>query len=393
MARSGACRYEHTPAGSRLRLSGAWRISSLREIGGSLAGCIPRGGVRMPVVVDGSDLELIDTSGALALWQRLQAAGADPERVELSGFDDAQRGVVELVRARLAEVIGPPAGDGAGRVPTPAPLAVGPPAPGDPVRAVGRSAVSSWRLVVGSIEWVGRIVHAIGQVALRPSRLRVRELFAQLAQVCVSAIPVVALVSFLIGLVVAYLLGLQASQYGASIFVVDGVALGLTREFSPLIVAVILAGRSGSAFAAQLGTMRLTEEIDAIRTLGLSVEQVLLVPRVLALVLALPLLVFVGDVVGLLGAMTIADHMLDIGPEQFLERLRYALAPQHFVIGLVKAPVFAFAIAVIGCRMGMTVSRDARSIGRNTTSTVVQSIVAVIVLDALFAVLLQALGL
>ncbi len=382
MPSSGVCRYEHTDAGSRLRLSGTWRLSALRDLSDSLRGCIPRSGIVSPVVVDGSALDAIDTSGALALWQRLVASGAKPDEVELAGFADAQRATVELVRDRLDEVIGSDLAD-----------TIGLPPRQDPVSAIGEGVVGLWQLVVGTVEWLGRVVVALAQGVLVLRRFRVRELFAQLAQVCVSAIPVVALVTFLIGLVFAYLLGLQATQYGASIFVVDGVALGLTREFSPLIVAVILAGRSGSAFAAQLGTMRLTEEIDAIRTLGLSVEQVLIVPRVVALVLALPLLVFVGDVAGLLGAMTIADHMLDIGPGQFLERLRYALATRHLVIGLVKAPFFAFAIALIGCRMGMTVSRDARSIGRNTTSTVVQSIVVVIVLDALFAVLLQALGL
>ncbi len=383
MPSNGSCRYESTDAGSRLRLSGAWRLAALEAVDDSLQACLPRSGIGRPVVVDGSALDEIDTAGALALWSRLKASGADPQGVELAGFGEAQRATLELVRSRLDEVIGPGAvGE----------IALGAP-PATPVRALGRGAVSLWQLVVGNVEWLGRIVVALAQAVSDPRRLRTRELFAQLAQVCVDAIPVVALVTFLIGLVVAYLLGLQATQYGANIFVVDGVALGLTREFSPLIVAVILAGRSGSAFAAQLGTMRITEEIDAIRTLGLSVEQVLIVPRVLALVVAMPLLVFVGDVVGLLGAMAIADHMLDIGPGQFLERLRYALAPQHLVIGLVKAPVFAFAIALIGCRMGMTVSRDARSIGRNTTSTVVQAIVLVIVIDALFAVLLQALGL
>jgi phospholipid/cholesterol/gamma-HCH transport system permease protein len=383
MPGGGDCRYESTDAGSRLRLSGVWRLSTLVELHDSLLRCLPRSGIGAPVVVDGSALEEIDTSGALALWQRLKSAGAEPDEVELAGFGDAQRATLDLVRTRLDEVIGARA---VGKLALEAPAA-------DPLRTVGEGAVSLWRLVVGNVEWLGRVAIALAQAALLPRRLRPRELFAQLSQVCVAAIPVVALVSFLIGLVVAYLLGLQATQYGANIFVVDGVALGLAREFSPLIVAVILAGRSGSAFAAQLGTMNITQEIDAIRTLGLSVEQVLVVPRVLALVVAMPLLVFVGDVVGLLGAMTIADHMLDIGPGQFLERLRYALAPRHLVIGLVKAPVFAFAIALIGCRMGMTVNRDARSIGRNTTSTVVQAIVLVIVLDALFAVLLQALGL
>jgi phospholipid/cholesterol/gamma-HCH transport system permease protein len=203
----------------------------------------------------------------------------------------------------------------------------------------------------------------------------------------------VILVTFLIGLVFAYLLGLQAEQFGANIFVVDGVALGMTRELSPLLVATIVAGRSGAAFTAQLGTMRLTEETDAIRTLGLSPEQVLVVPRVMALVLVLPLLVFVGNVASLSGAMLMAATTLDITPTTFIDRLHDALAPRHYLIGLAKAPVFAFFIAVIGCRMGFSVERDTRSVGINTTSTVVQCIVAVILLDAFFAVFFQEIGL
>ena len=243
------------------------------------------------------------------------------------------------------------------------------------------------------MEFFGRTLVELSRVLLRPHTLRVHELFAQLGQVGVNAIPVVALVTFLIGVVMAYMLGLQAEKYGANIFVVDGVALGITREFSPLIVATIMAGRSGAAFTAQLGTMKLTEEIDAIRTLGLSAPQVLVVPRVLALVLTLPLLVFVGNVAGLAGAMVMSNLTLDITPQTFMERLHVALAPRHYVIGLAKAPVFALFIAVIGCRMGMSVSRDTRSIGINTTSTVVQGIVAVILLDAMFAVIFQELDL
>ncbi|MEZ5657543.1 MAG: ABC transporter permease [Burkholderiaceae bacterium] len=225
-----------------------------------------------------------------------------------------------------------------------------------------------------------------------PTRFRYREFAAQLMQTGVSAIPVIALVTFLIGVIVAYLLGLQAEQYGANIFVVDGVALGMVREFSPLIVSVIVAGRSGAAFTAQLGTMKLTEEIDAIRTLGLSPEQVLLIPRVFALCVALPLLTFVGDWAGMGGAMLIADQMLDITPATFIDRMRETLGLTHLLIGLGKAPVFALVVAVIGCRMGVAVERDTRSIGINTTSTVVQSIVAVILLDAVFAVVFQELG-
>ena len=173
---------------------------------------------------------------------------------------------------------------------------------------------------------------------------------------------------------------------------VDGVAIGSSREFAPIIVAIVVAGRSGAAFTAQLGSMRLTEEIDAITTLGLSAQQVLVLPRVLALMISLPLLVFVGDLMSIVGSILIAGPMLDISLSAYLERLREALDLKHVAIGLAKAPVFAAFIAVIGTRMGMTVGRDTRAVGIATTSTVVQSIVAVILLDAVFAVLLQALG-
>ena len=209
---------------------------------------------------------------------------------------------------------------------------------------------------------------------------------------CLNAIPVVALVTLLIGVVIAYLLGLQAEQFGANIFVVDGVGIGATREFAPIIVAVIVAGRSGAAFTAQLGSMRLTEETDAIRTLGLSPLDVLVLPRVIALMIAMPLLVFVGDVMSLVGAMLIAQPMLDITPTTFVARLRDTLDISHPLVGLAKAPVFALVIAVIGCRMGMSVERDTRAVGMATTSTVVQSIVSVILLDAAFAVFFQEIG-
>ncbi|NWG76618.1 MAG: ABC transporter permease, partial [Rubrivivax sp.] len=271
-----------------------------------------------------------------------------------------------------------------------------PPAPAPRPRGVlehiGREAAARAARLPGPRNFLGATLAAFAEALRHPRRLRLRELTVQLEQTGLNAIPVVVLVTLLIGVVIAYLLGLQAEQYGANIFVVDGVAIGATREFSPIIVSVIVAGRSGAAFTAQLGAMKLTEETDAIRTLGLSPLQVLVVPRVLALMLALPLLVFVGNVAALAGAMLVAGPMLDITPSAFVNRLREALALRHAIVGLVKAPVFAFVIAVIGTRMGMTVARDTRAVGEATTSTVVQGIVAVILLDAAFAVLLQELG-
>jgi phospholipid/cholesterol/gamma-HCH transport system permease protein len=368
-----SCSIEPRDGADALVLRGPWRLADARALAEALGAL----GARLGTVraVDGTALDAIDTAGALLVMSRLRAAGADTATLPLAGFDASHARIVEVVRGRLDELAVPP---------RPRRLGV--------LARLGRTGHRGGRMIRGHVEFFGRTVVELVRTLGGPGALRQRELFAQLGQAGVTAIPVVALVTFLIGVVFAYLLGLQAEQFGANIFVVDGVALGMTREFSPLIVATIVAGRSGAAFTAQLGTMKLTEETDAIRTLGLSAERVLVMPRVIALLIALPLLVFVGDVAGLAGAMAIASAMLDITPQTFIERLHNALDPRHFLIGVGKAPFFALAIAVIGCRMGMGVERDTRSIGINTTSTVVQSIVAVIVLDAVFAVLFQHLG-
>jgi phospholipid/cholesterol/gamma-HCH transport system permease protein len=375
-----SCWIEEHDGQVALHLGGTWRLSALRVLSQQLRG--PGGPLQavatqaVPQLIDGAKLQDIDTAGALLLLDALAAAGGDPAQVELRHFAPRHGRVVEVVRGRFAETT----------VDVPRrPVSV--------LAGVGKATTDLGELLLGHVEFFGRTMVELSHVLLRPRTLRVHELFAQLGQVGVNAIPVVALVTFLIGVVMAYMLGLQAEKYGANIFVVDGVALGITREFSPLIVATIMAGRSGAAFTAQLGTMKLTEEIDAIRTLGLSAPQVLVVPRVLALVLTLPLLVFVGNVAALAGAMVMSNLTLDITPQTFIERLHVALAPRHYLIGLGKSPVFALFIAVIGCRMGLSVSRDTRSIGINTTSTVVQGIVAVILLDAMFAVIFQELDL
>ncbi|MDH4115681.1 MAG: ABC transporter permease, partial [Burkholderiaceae bacterium] len=312
----------------------------------------------------------IDSAAALALLSRLPAAG-----VEWTGFAQNDARIVEQVRHRLEGVPELPRHRARGLFET-----------------IGRDAEILLRVALGHLSFLGAATVGIGASLLNPRRVRLRELSAQFEQVCLNAIPVVSLVTLLIGVVVTYLLGLQAKQYGANIFVVDGVGIGATREFAPIIVAIIVAGRSGAAFTAQLGSMRLTEETDAIRTLGLSPLDVLVLPRVIALMVALPLLVFIGDVMSLAGGLLIAGPMLDITPTTFLERLRDALDISHVYVGLSKAPVFALAIAVIGCHMGMTVGRDTRAVGMATTSTVVQSIVSVILLDAAFAVFYQELG-
>ena len=356
-----------------LRLAGAWRLADVAKLGAELD-ALPA--ANEPLAVDGTRVSELDTAGALALLLHLRARGAPADAAAFASFSPTHQRVLELVRGRLGEIVQPTKEARFGLL-----------------ASIGAKTMAIAGLLRGDLNFLGRTAVEAWRLVLRPRSLRLKETTAQFEQVCLNAIPVASLVTFLIGVVFAYLLGMQAEKYGANIFVVDGVGVGMTRELAPIIIAVIIAGRSGAAFTAQLGTMRLTEEIDAIRTLGLSPMQVLVMPRLLGLMVALPLLTFVGDCMSIIGAMSVAGPMLGITPTTFIDRLHTALPLRHLVVGLAKAPVFAIFIAVIGCHMGMTVSRDTRSIGVNTTSTVVQSIVSVILLDAMFAVFLQELSL
>lgn len=355
-------------AGPVLRLHGAWCMADLAAIDAELSQLQLAADTNPSI--DAQGLARIDSSAALLLLWRVGSTAS------WVGLEGTNRRIVERVRAQMPGIVTAPA---LRREPF--------------LARTGRLAIVVGTMLLGHLNFLGRTAAAFGSLLRHPRRLRLRELVVQLDQAGLDAIPVVVLATSLIGVVMAYLLGLQASKFGANIFVVDGVAVGATREFSPIIVSVIVAGRSGASFAAQLGSMRLTEEVDAIRTLGLDLHQVLVVPRVLALMLALPLLVFVGDLASLAGAMAVTGTMLDVTATAFVNRLQEALEPRHVIVGLIKAPVFAFVIAIIATRMGLSVARDVRAVGAATTSTVVQGIVAVILLDAVFAVVLQALEL
>ena len=356
-----------------LYLAGAWRLHNVPAIADALRG-LPL--EPSPFVVDGSRLESLDTAAAFTLLAHLAGLGCRPWMVNARGFDAPQERLLALVRERMAT---PPAAARSMHLGL--------------VQRVGHAALEVATQLKVHTAFVGTVAVEILALARRPSLFRPRETVAQFESACLDAIPIVALVNFLIGVVLAYVLGMQAQRYGANLFVADGIALAVCRELSPILGSVLVAGRSGAAFTAQIGTMKVEEEIDAIITLGLSPMQVLVLPRLVALLLGLPLLVFVGDVAGLAGGMLIGAWQLDIAPEVFLDRVHGVLEMRHFVIGLAKAPVFAAFIALIACRMGLAVARDARSVGRNTTSTVVQCGVWVIVLDALFAVLFQHMAL
>lgn len=353
-----------------LYLEGVWRLANIAAIADALRTL--RLPVRIPFIVDGSRLEALDTAAGFVLLRHLADIGCTAAMVSARGFHSRHGRLLALVHGHMTT---PPAAAQSLRRGF--------------VQRVGWASADLARLLKTHIAFVGVVALELHDLVRRPWLFRWREMLSQFEAACIDAIPIVALVNFLIGMVIAYVLGEQAQDYGANLFVADGIGLGVCRELSPILGAGLVAGRSGAAFTAQIGTMKVEEEIDAISTLGLSPIQVLVIPRLVALIVALPLLVFIGDIAGIAGGMLVGAWQLDIAPPVFIDRVHAVLEMRHFAVGLMKAPVFALFIAMIACRMGMLVARDARSVGRNTTSTVVQSIVWVIVLDAAFAVAFQ----
>jgi phospholipid/cholesterol/gamma-HCH transport system permease protein len=255
------------------------------------------------------------------------------------------------------------------------------------VGKLGRWSVLQGVHARGVIVFLGRIATVIGDAFSRPRAWRVSSVARHIYETGITAIPIVALIAFLISVIVAYLGAQQLSRFGADIFVVDLVAIATLREMGVLLTSIIVAGRSGSAFAAEIGVMQLNEETDALRAMGMNPIELLVVPRVLALVIALPLLTVIADAMGLAGGGLLSLINLHIPLPQFMARLRESLSPTTFWSGLVKAPVFAMLIAMVGTYRGMQVRDSARELGRLTTVAVVQSIFMVILADALFAVL------
>ena len=239
--------------------------------------------------------------------------------------------------------------------------------------------------MVEAIGYLGRIA-VTGVRSLRPRHLRLASVARHIYETGIQAIPIVSLIAFLISVIIAYLSAQQLRQFGAEIFTVDLVAIAVLREMGVLLTAIIVAGRSGSAFAAELGVMRLNEEIDALHSMGVDPFEVLVLPRLIGLLIALPLLTIVADAMGLAGGALLSSLLLDISLTQFIPRLQDALAPTTFWAGLIKAPVFAILIAMVGTYRGMQVRDSSRELGRLTTVAVVQSIFLVIFADAVFAI-------
>jgi phospholipid/cholesterol/gamma-HCH transport system permease protein len=260
-----------------------------------------------------------------------------------------------------------------------------------PLRTVGRLTLDARDTLLDHIAMFGAVITVIASAILHPRRLRFPSVVRHVFETGVTAIPIVALIAFLISVIVAYIGAQQLRQFGGEIFVVDLVTVSVLRELGVLLTAIIVAGRSGSAFAAEIGVMKLNDEVDALRAIGMDPVEVLVVPRVLGLVIALPLLTVVADGMGLAGGALLSWSLVDITFTQYVERVNEAIADTTFWVGIVKAPVFAALIALVGTMRGMQVRGSSRELGRLTTVAVVQSIFLVILFDAIFAVLFMEL--
>ncbi len=257
---------------------------------------------------------------------------------------------------------------------------------------IGSSVQDIWQQVVALLGFMGLTLEALARGLWRPSRWRITSVVAQIEQTGLNAVPIIVLLTFMVGAVVAFLGATILADFGASVYTVNLVAFSFLREFAVLLTAILMAGRTASAFTAQIGSMKANEEIDAIRMMGLGPIDLLVLPRVLALLISMPLLTFIGMISGIAGGAMVCALTLDIPPVMFFSLINQDIELRHFLVGMVKAPLFAYVIAVIGCLEGFKVSGSAQSVGEHTTSAVVQSIFIVIMLDALAALFFMEMG-
>jgi len=358
-----------------VRVRGAWTLRTallvddqLRALGERTAGS---------VTVDAAGLRRLDSAGAWVIQRTIARLGARGVPIEVVGLRDGLRSIFDKAAPEdPSTAIAPPAGS----------------AVLDTLEKMGRRWVEALRTGRSLLGLLGVVVASLGRVVVRPGTLRGTAVVAQIEATGVRALPIVGLLCFLVGVVLAYMGALQLTRFGAAVLTVNLVGVTVLREIGILLTAIIVAGRSGSAFAAQIGTMKVNQEVDALETMGMSVIDVLVLPRVVALMVALPALTVFADVAGIAGGAVVCLFLLDLSSAQFLTQLASGVTIWSFLVGLIKAPVFALVIALVGCHNGLGVSGSAESVGRQTTRAVVESIFLVIILNAIFAVTFAEIG-
>ena len=358
----------------RLELGGAWTIGASARLDGELRALKADGDVQ----IDASGLKKLDSSGAWLLLRTRRALEEGGAKVTGPDLPDSYRPLLDsLEKTKPQPAVKPPRAATFRRR----------------LYKIGKATIQALDQGYSILGYLGRVTVETGEAVAKPKHnLRIAAIFHQVEETGINALPIVGLLSFLIGVVLAYQAIDQLKQFGAEQLTVNGLGIIVLREMGVLMTSIIVAGRSGSAFTAQIGTMRVNEEIDAMQTMGLNTVDVLVLPRIIGLVIALPLLTFYADIMALIGGWLMCYFNLGMTFPVFLRQLQGAVHVNTFLVGFIKAPVFAFVIALVGCYEGFQVERNAASVGLLTTRSVVESVFLVIVLDAAFSVMFSVLG-
>ena len=358
---------------ARLILKGQWVITELHGFAVRLRAQLNKA---QHIIVDSTQLETLDTAGALLLRTIIG------DRVE----GDLFKGQDKFVQIYALTETTSKEGVALDKDTGPKPTFWSNPVAGLMVR-IGKAMETFWEHFIAQSVFIGHVTTLFLLSIVNPRRIRWPALINIMQRAGLEAIPIVTLTNFFVGAVLAFLMVLSLRQYGGAVFAIDFVSIGVLREFAPVIAAVLIAGRSASSFAAEIGAMKMNQEIDAMRVMGIDPYEALVLPRVLALCLMTPLITFLGAIAGMLGGAVVIWAVLQLSPGYFLQRLYDYVPFENFFVGIIRTPVFAATIAIVGCRMGMTVKEDVISLGRKVTTAVVQSIFLVFMIDAVFAIL------
>ena len=353
---------------NRFQCSGDWCVLTLGSLSKNFrASDLPKG---QKLEISGKSISSFDSAGALALKTCIEELKERENEVKLIDFSEVQNQLIQLIESKQ-EVL-------SYQIPVPKKEGI--------LYQIGKESENKLMQVDGLVILIGDLSTKLFEALGSWRRFHFPSIMSNIDSAGLKALPIVALLSFLIGVVLAYQMGLQLATYGANIFIAYLSGMAIFREFAPLITAIIVAGRTSSAFTAQIGSMKLNEEVDALLTMGLSPTELLVLPKVIGLLIIFPLLIFWADIFSILGAMIMSNSMLNIGFEDFLQRLKDSVGLSQMMLGLYKAPAFAILIALVGCYQGFRVQASADSIGSQTTKSVVQALFLIIIVDAIFSV-------
>ena len=369
---------ERIAKGNALALcaTGTWTASFAPVLERMVAEAEKLAGTSQSIFIDVSEVAKLDTFGAWLIERLRRSLTKGSVEAQIEGLSaDYSSLVDEVRRVRATAVVDPGTITIAGML-----------------EQIGRAVAGVGGTVAGLVDMLGAVLAAGVRVLVHPRSFRLTSTVHHMEQVCWRAVPIIVLITFLIGCIIAQQGIFHFRRFGADIFVVDMLGVLVLREIGVLLVAIMVAGRSGSAYTAELGSMKMREEIDALRTMGFDPIEVLVLPRMMALVLALPILAFLGAMAALYGGGLVAWLYGGVEPEAFLLRLRDAISIDHFVVGIIKAPVMAAVIGIVACVEGLAVQGSAESLGQHTTSSVVKGIFFVIVMDGVFAIFFASIG-